>query len=243
MSDKKLVATCAALLLLLTGAVAMAAQSVTATEPETGISERKKSELVTKVAVTENIKPDIVINDRVDKETKADSGEKASKVTPIRKVPQKSNKTKLPTTKISQKKKPPATRNKTVASRKSAGFDANKVIRFAMTLKGAPYRSGGTAPKGFDCSGFTMYVFKNSVGINLPHSSGAQAGVGQALKKDELVPGALVYFNTSGRGVSHVGIYIGDGKFIDSSNGKGVAVNSLGDKYWGSRYMGARLVN
>jgi cell wall-associated NlpC family hydrolase len=241
MSDKKLVATCAALLLLLTGAVAMAAQSVTATEPETGISERKKSELVTKVAVTENIKPDIVIKDRVDEETKADSGEKASKVTPIRKVPQKSNKTKLPTAKVSQKKKP-AARNTATVSRKSAGFDASKVIRFAMTLKDAPYKSGGTTPKGFDCSGFTMYVFENSAGINLPHSSGAQAGVGQTLKRDELVPGALVYFNTSGRGVSHVGIYIGDGKFIDSSNGKGVAVNSLRDKYWGSRYMGASLV-
>ncbi len=136
--------------------------------------------------------------------------------------------------KTTNKNKPP--------SRSNSGFDADKIIRYAMDLRGVPYRSGGTTPKGFDCSGFTMYVFKNSVGIDLPHSSAAQAAMGQALKRDELVAGALVYFNTSGSGVSHVGIYIGDDKFIDSSNSKGVAINSLQDNYWGSRYMGATLV-
>lgn len=138
------------------------------------------------------------------------------------------------TKKATNKNKPP--------SRSNSGFDADKIIRYAMDLRGVPYRSGGTTPKGFDCSGFTMYVFKNSVGIDLPHSSAAQAAMGQALKRDELVAGALVYFNTTGSGVSHVGIYIGDDKFIDSSNSKGVAINSLQDKYWGSRYMGATLV-
>ena len=151
-------------------------------------------------------------------------------------------KSKKSTKKSTKKTSQSANGNKSTASRSTSGFDAQDVIRFALDLKGVPYRSSGTTPKGFDCSGFTMYVFKHSVDIDLPHSSGAQAEMGQALKRSELVPGALVYFNTSGNRVSHVGIYIGDDKFIDSSNSKGVAINSLNDSYWGSRYLGARLV-
>jgi len=134
----------------------------------------------------------------------------------------------------------PVSRGRATGAITSPG-NAEKLIANAKELIGTPYRSGGTTPAGFDCSGFTQYVFK-SVGIDLPRTSEAQASAGIQLTREQLVPGALVYFNTGGSGVSHVGIYLGDDKFIDSSNSKGVAINSLNDKYWGTRYLGATLV-
>ncbi|CAM3278507.1 MULTISPECIES: C40 family peptidase [Brevibacillus] len=110
-------------------------------------------------------------------------------------------------------------------------------------LYGVPYKTSGKTKKGFDCSGFTGYVFKE-LGVELPASSAAQYKVGTAVDKKDLQPGDLVFFNTNGRSISHVGIYIGDGKFVHSESGRGVVNTKLNDPYyWSKRYVGAKRVN
>ncbi|WP_425802120.1 C40 family peptidase [Desulfitobacterium sp. Sab5] len=118
---------------------------------------------------------------------------------------------------------------------------ASSVIRNAMSLVGTPYSFGGTSRSGFDCSGYTQYVFKGS-GISLPRTSYAQFGVGTAVTKSQLQPGDLVFFTTYSSGASHVGIYIGGGNFIHASN-SGVRTTSLGESYYASHFVGARRVN
>lgn len=125
----------------------------------------------------------------------------------------------------------------------TGSFDARRLIRIALSLKGSPYKWSGQTPNGFDCSGFTRYVFKAAAGIELPHSSAEQAGVGIAVSRADLEPGDLVFFRTSGGGISHVGIYIGGDNFVSATDSLGVAVASLSDTYWGSRYAGARRIN
>jgi len=117
-----------------------------------------------------------------------------------------------------------------------------KVIRIAVSLRGTPYKWNGERPGGFDCSGFTRYVYKTGAGINLPHSSAEQARYGTAVAKTDLIPGDLVFFNTSGSGVSHVGIFIGGNNFINATTSKGVMVSDMNDGYWGKRYLSARRV-
>lgn len=114
----------------------------------------------------------------------------------------------------------------------------DKVIDKAI---GTKYVSGGTTTNGFDCSGFTMYVF-DKIGINLPHQSGSQYQMGSAVSRDELRAGDLVFFNTNGRGVSHVGIYVGDGDFAHASSSRGVTISSLSDSYYVNRYIGAKRI-
>ncbi|KYG90297.1 C40 family peptidase [Metasolibacillus sp. FSL H7-0170] len=106
---------------------------------------------------------------------------------------------------------------------------------------GTPYVYGGTTSSGFDCSGFTRQVF-NDLGISLSRTSGSQYGQGQAVAKSNLQAGDLIFFNTSGAGISHVGIYIGDQKFIHSQTGKGVSVTNINESYWAKRYIGAKRV-
>ncbi|AXH98366.1 endopeptidase Spr precursor [Sporosarcina sp. PTS2304] len=116
------------------------------------------------------------------------------------------------------------------------------LISTARNYLGTPYLLGGTTPRAFDCSGYTQYVF-NKEGVSLPRTTGQQIAVGSPVSKSNLEVGDLVFFNTSGRGVSHVGIYIGSNNFIHASVSKGVMVSSLNDPYyWKSRYMGARRV-
>lgn len=106
---------------------------------------------------------------------------------------------------------------------------------------GTKYVSGGTSTNGFDCSGFTMFVF-DKIGINLPHQSGSQYQMGSAVSRDEMRPGDLVFFNTNGKGVSHVGIYVGDGDFAHASSSRGVTISSLNDSYYVNRYVGAKRI-
>jgi cell wall-associated NlpC family hydrolase len=109
-----------------------------------------------------------------------------------------------------------------------------------MSLIGIPYAFGGTSRSGFDCSGYTQYVFKGS-GVSLPRTSYAQFGIGSAVSRDQLQPGDLVFFSTYDKGASHVGIYVGGGSFVHASN-SGVKTTSLSDSYYESRYVGARRV-
>jgi cell wall-associated NlpC family hydrolase len=115
-------------------------------------------------------------------------------------------------------------------------------IRVAMALQGIRYRSAGTSRGGFDCSGFTRYVY-SKCGVSLPHSSAAQASIGRPIKRSQLKAGDLVFFHTYRRGVSHVGIYIGNNKFVHASNhGRGVTTDSLGSAYYAPRYVCARRI-
>lgn len=114
----------------------------------------------------------------------------------------------------------------------------------AMNFLGVPYRRGGTnEDDGFDCSGFTRHIFEKSIGLVLPRRAEEQAHSTALLniKREELKPGDLVFFNTMRRTFSHVGIYVGEGKFIHSPRtGQAVRVEDMGDGYWAKRFTGAR---
>lgn len=122
-----------------------------------------------------------------------------------------------------------------------SAFAATPLNKTVGDLMGTPYKWAGTTTSGFDCSGFTSYVF-SQFGIDLPHSSKAQDGEGYWIKKEDLRPGDLVFFNTDGKGVSHVGIYVGDGMFVHSATDKGVIKSSLDESYYSKRYVAARRV-
>lgn len=116
----------------------------------------------------------------------------------------------------------------------------SKLVSVVNSVKGTPYKMGGTSKVGFDCSGFTKYVFKK-FGVNISRSSAAQYKMGTAVSKSTLKEGDLVFFNTFGKGVSHVGIYVGNGKFAHASS-KGIAVDKLNSSYYKKRYVGAKRV-
>lgn len=118
---------------------------------------------------------------------------------------------------------------------------ARRIISSSLNYVGTPYVFGGTTPRGFDCSGFTRYVF-NQAGISLPRTADAQYTLGTPISKSNLRPGDLVFFSTYAYGASHVGIYMGNGKFINASSSRGVVVDSLNSSYWSSTYIGARRV-
>lgn len=117
--------------------------------------------------------------------------------------------------------------------------EKESLVDYAQQFIGVPYKYGGVSPSGFDCSGFLTYVF-NEYGVDLPRRSVDQFNSGKVVKNDELGAGDLVFFNTSGSGVSHVGIYLEDNKFIHADSSKGVMINSLGESYYKKRYLGAK---
>jgi cell wall-associated NlpC family hydrolase len=116
------------------------------------------------------------------------------------------------------------------------------LTRLADGLRNIRYKRGGRSPTtGFDCSGFVRYVFRQGIGAELPNTSSAQFHTGLAVARDELRGGDLVFFRTRGKRVSHVGIYLGEGRFIHApSSGKTVSISSLTEHYWSRRFAGAR---
>lgn len=116
----------------------------------------------------------------------------------------------------------------------------------AISLIGVKYKFGGSsAQSGFDCSGFVRHVFEATLAIELPRSSYAMARLGAKVESDDLRPGDLVFYNTLQRAFSHVGIYLGEGRFVHApSRGKRVEIVDMSDKYWKRRFNGARrLIN
>ncbi len=116
------------------------------------------------------------------------------------------------------------------------------VLFKALSLTGIRYRYGGKSPEtGFDCSGFVRYVFGQAADLSLPHGARAISQLGQAVPMEQLQPGDLVFFNTLRSAFSHVGIYLGEGRFIHApSSGGGIHVVNMHDRYWALRYDGAR---
>ncbi|WP_047532589.1 C40 family peptidase [Methylotenera sp. N17] len=121
---------------------------------------------------------------------------------------------------------------------------AQEVLMQALSLTGIQYKYGGKSPEtGFDCSGFVRYVFSQATKITLPPTARAISQMGKTVKKDELQPGDLVFFNTLKTAFSHVGIYMGDNKFIHSpSAGGSVRVESMDSAYWNKRFNGAQRI-
>ena len=127
---------------------------------------------------------------------------------------------------------------------KSVGNQASDLVVNAMGFLGVPYKRGGTGSNGFDCSGFVRAIYENTLGLVLPHNAKAQAAATEQIESSELQPGDLVFFNTLRRTFSHVGIYIGEGKFIHSPRAGGeVRIENMSDTYWRKRFNGARRVN
>ncbi|CKJ98558.1 Outer membrane protein precursor GNA2001 [Neisseria meningitidis] len=123
--------------------------------------------------------------------------------------------------------------------------NADELIGNAMGLLGIAYRYGGTSiSTGFDCSGFMQHIFKRAMGINLPRTSAEQARMGTPVARSELQPGDMVFFRTlGGSRISHVGLYIGNNRFIHAPRtGKNIEITSLSHKYWSGKYAFARRV-
>jgi cell wall-associated NlpC family hydrolase len=121
---------------------------------------------------------------------------------------------------------------------------ASNLVVTAMGSLGVPYRRGGnSAETGFDCSGFVKAMYEQTIGLVLPRRANEQAAATQAIDTNDLQPGDLVFFNTMKRAFSHVGIYVGEGKFIHSPKpGAQVRIEDMGGSYWRQRFNGARRV-
>lgn len=126
-----------------------------------------------------------------------------------------------------------------------SGDEAGDLIMNAMGLLGVAYRFGGNSPvSGLDCSGFMQYIFKKSMRVNLPRTSSQMATVGRAVGRSDLQPGDMVFFNTGGRGISHVGMYIGNGRMVHAPrSGKNVEITAIDKGYWEKRYVSARRIS
>ncbi len=120
----------------------------------------------------------------------------------------------------------------------------DEVVLYALGLMDVDYRFGGGNPSsGLDCSGMVSYIYKNAVGMKLPHNAYRIAKISRKIGRDELKPGDLVFFDTLHRPYSHVGIYIGKGRFVHApgSDGK-IRISNLSSRYFSSRFDGARTL-
>jgi hypothetical protein len=130
------------------------------------------------------------------------------------------------------------------ASQQKEEGRAQSLLKRGLALLGTPYRWGGTTPEGgFDCSGLVGYVFRTALGIELPRVSRDMARDGEKVERTALVPGDLVFFARRGKRVDHVGIYIGDGRFLHAPRtGRDVTVSELDTGYWSHKFLQARRV-
>ena len=142
------------------------------------------------------------------------------------------------------------TEEKTVSARKMAKKKTSTIdgiLSEANTYIGTPYRFGGMTRSGIDCSAFVLSVYGSVTGINLPRISSAQAQEGERVEREQLEKGDLLFFQTRGSRISHVGIVQeitqeGEIKFIHASTSKGVTISSLNEKYWGLRFRFAKRI-
>jgi cell wall-associated NlpC family hydrolase len=134
--------------------------------------------------------------------------------------------------------RPPSQREE----RAPTGIDRDKVLLEAVSFLGAPYEYGGNGKNGIDCSGFTAQVYQKAARLSLPRSAREQFRMGVEVERDSLQFGDLVFFNTTGRAPSHVGIYIEDYLFAHASVSSGVTISSLESTYYKGRYVGARRI-
>jgi cell wall-associated NlpC family hydrolase len=139
----------------------------------------------------------------------------------------------------------PAPRAYAGNARADSSASSSEITDYAQSLLGVPYKYGGNSPgSGFDCSGFVAHVYRHVSGIALPRNSHDMSRQGRPVGSDKLRPGDLVFFNTSHRKFSHVGIYLGDNNFIHSpSSGGNVRIDELNSIYWRKVYNGARRIN
>lgn len=145
------------------------------------------------------------------------------------------------TSKSNSSKKSSLSRGGSMNSSLAKTSGNSSVVGFASKFLGRPYVWGASGPRAFDCSGFTAYVYSN-FGVYLDHYTGSQFGTGKSVSRANLSPGDLVFFNTYGS-ISHVGIYMGDGRFIHAANQRtGVTISNLDEGYYSARYAGARRV-
>lgn len=123
------------------------------------------------------------------------------------------------------------------------GVDGYALVGTALSLRGAPYRNGGSDPNGFDCSGFTQYVFAQ-YGVALPREVREQYRLGTPVEARDLAPGDLVFFATTDPSVSHVAIVVGGDQFVHAPSSTGVVrVERLSSSYWSPKYLGARRIS
>jgi cell wall-associated NlpC family hydrolase len=131
-----------------------------------------------------------------------------------------------------------------LARRSVPSRERSEALLLALMALGVDYRSGGrSTATGFDCSGLVAHVYEEAYGIRLPRTVSAQSEIGLSVGAKELEPGDLVFYDTLGRPFSHVGIYLGDGKFVHApKRGSTVRVESLRSAYWITRFNGARRI-
>lgn len=125
---------------------------------------------------------------------------------------------------------------------KSSTVDRDAVMMKIIELMNTPYRWGGTSTSGIDCSAFVMTVYRYALGIELPRTSIMQSTVGEEVSREDLEFGDLIFFNTIGHRISHVGIYLGETMFAHSSSSGGVKVSSLSEDYYNAKFVTARRV-
>ena len=131
------------------------------------------------------------------------------------------------------------------ANAPSAGDYRHAAALQARHAVGVPYHYGGASPQtGFDCSGLVAHVYERAWGMALPRSTDGQRHVGRAVKRSQLLPGDLIFYNTRNRPFSHVGIYLGDGNFVHAPRpGQRVRIESINKPYWRARFDGARRLD